>query len=421
VSPRLLESSGQVRRDLATMWAEPVDVVDARPSEARVLHTFAVLPSARRPRIVASDSLAATAATVRGFSHSTGILGRSARIVLAGAIRTGAAGLVFRDRLAVIASGGAEVDGGADSIITELSEIFGTDVLIAMSVGSVRANRKPVLHVVTPDGATLGFAKLALSPLARELVRAEAANLRLLAEHELEHLELPRVLHHGPWQTHELLVMTALHTPFRRRHRRDTVPVRAMGELAAFGGVSALPLAESPWFRGVVSAAAETSDPSARRFEGSLERLADRSGEQPVRFGSWHGDWGPWNMVWAGERVGLWDWERFTRGVPYGLDALHYALSGEPEKAQLSALRESAAKALAAFSVAPGEADLVLALYVTALTARFLPDSLTEHGAQLRSRVAGLLDLLEALLATGATHRAGAWQPARIGNAEAQR
>ena len=259
--------------------------------------------------------------------------------------------------------------------------------------------------VVTPDGETLGFAKLALSPLARRLVRAEAVNLRLLAEHDFEHLELPNVIHHGPWQEHELLVMTALHAPFRRRHGRDTLPVSAMAELAAFGGVSTLSLAESPWFGGVLSTAAEAADSSARRFERLLERLADRSGERAVRFGSWHGDWGPWNMVWAGERVRLWDWERFTGGVPLGLDALHYALAGEPERAQPSALRESAAKALAPFSVADEEADLLLALYVTALTARFLPDSLTEYGAQLRRRVVALLDLLEALPATGATRR----------------
>jgi hypothetical protein len=225
------------------MWAAPVDVVDTRASGARVLHTFTVLPSARRPRILASDSPAAAAATVRRFSHSNGVLGRSARIALAAAIRTGAAGLVFGDRLSVIAAQTAEAVGGADSIVAELAEIFGTEVLIAMSVGSARANRKPVLHVVAADGATLGYAKLALSPLARRLVRAEATNLRLLAGHDFEHLELPQVMHHGPWQEHELLVMTALPAPFRRRHRRDTLPVHAMAELAAFGGVSTLPLA----------------------------------------------------------------------------------------------------------------------------------------------------------------------------------
>ena len=427
MASRPLESSAQIRRDLSAMWAAPVDVVDEAGAEARssggtVLHTFAVLPSTRRPRIVSSGSPTAAAAAVRRFSHSTGILGRSARVALGAAIRSGAVGLVFRDRLAVI--GGAEGEGGAGSVVAALTEIFGTEVAIAMSVGSVRANRKPVLHVVTPEGATLGFAKLALSPLARRLVQAEAKNLRLLADHDFEHLELPRVIHHGPWQTHELLVMTALHAPLRRRHGRNTLPVHAMAELAEVGGVSTMPLAESSWFDGVLTASAETSDPSARRLERLLQRLAEHSGELAVRFGSWHGDWGPWNMVWAGDRVRLWDWERFAHGVPYGLDALHYALPAAPEDAQVAGLRAAAAKALASFSVAADEADLLLALYVTALTARFLPDSLTEHGAQLRPRVVGLLDLLEALPATGAGSRTAtsrSSEPARLDQEEVRR
>ena len=129
-------------------------------------------------------------------------------------------------------------------------------------------------------------------------------------------------------------------------------------------------------------------------------------------------------MVWAGDRVRLWDWERFAHGVPYGLDALHYALPAAPENAQVAGLRAVAAKALASFSVAADEADLLLALYVTALTARFLPDSLTEHGAQLRPRVVGLLDLLEALPATGAGRRAAtsrSSEPARLDQEEVRR
>ena len=44
----------------------------------------------------------------------------------------------------------------------------------------------------------------------------------------------------------------------------------------------------------------------------------------PVRHGSWHGDWTPWNMSRTGTRVLLWDWEHFAHGVPLGFDALHY-------------------------------------------------------------------------------------------------
>ena len=65
-------------------------------------------------------------------------------------------------------------------------------------------------------------------------------------------------------------------------------------------------------------------------------------------------------------------------------------------------------RALAPFSLDSRDADLLLPLYVTALCARFLPDSLTEHGQQLRSTVDGLLDLLERLLGAGPTRTVAA-------------
>jgi hypothetical protein len=92
--------------------------------------------------------------------------------------------------------------------------------------------------------------------------------------------------------------------------------------------------------------------------------------------------------------------------VPYGLDALYYSVPLTQAKANIAPLRESTVKALARLSLDRDEAELLFPLYVTALCARFLPDSLTEHGQQLRPRVAALLDLLERLLETGATRAA---------------
>lgn len=410
MSFRQLESPERLRSDLASLWASPVEIVEL-PRRVRVtppenhLHTFAVLPSTRRPRIVATDSRTALAATVRRFSHGTGLGARSARVGLATTIRLGALETLRPDRLAVLGTPGADGPEG-DSILSRLTEIFGTRVSIGMSVGAVRANRKPVLEVLSPRGSTLGFAKLGVSPLARSLVRDEAENLRLLAGHEFRQLELPRVIHHGTWHGRELLVMTALPTSFRRRRASTALPAQAMAELAGWEGTTVSPLSESLWFGRVRITAAEIRHPNAERFRSLLKRLGDRHGDDPLRLGSWHGDWGPWNMAWAGDRVRLWDWERFARGVPYGLDALYYALPLTGTRADPARLRRSAAEALEPFSLDATEADLLLPLYVTALCARFLPDSLTEHGAQLASTVAALLDLLEGLLDSGARRTA---------------
>jgi hypothetical protein len=61
---------------------------------------------------------------------------------------------------------------------------------------------------------------------------------------------------------------------------------------------------------------------------GMLARLADvlqaRYGEEVLSFGSWHGDWAPWNMAWREGSVAIWDWERSSHSVPVGLDAAHF-------------------------------------------------------------------------------------------------
>jgi hypothetical protein len=44
----------------------------------------------------------------------------------------------------------------------------------------------------------------------------------------------------------------------------------------------------------------------------------------PMSFGTWHGDWAPWNMEWVDGHLFVWDWERCHDGVPFGLDVVHF-------------------------------------------------------------------------------------------------
>jgi hypothetical protein len=54
-----------------------------------------------------------------------------------------------------------------------------------------------------------------------------------------------------------------------------------------------------------------------------LESL-DEAWGQEIPFGSWHGDWMPWNLLRSGTDLWVWDWERAASGVPVGLDAAHF-------------------------------------------------------------------------------------------------
>ena len=93
-------------------------------------------------------------------------------------------------------------------------------MLVSTHLGAARANRKPVLQLLTPRGQTAGFAKISVNPLTRDLILAERAALDTLATASLQALTVPRVLHHGQWQGREVLIMDALPVWRRRRALR---------------------------------------------------------------------------------------------------------------------------------------------------------------------------------------------------------
>jgi hypothetical protein len=84
----------------------------------------------------------------------------------------------------------------------------------------------------------------------------------------------------------------------------------------------------------------------------------------------------------------VWDWERFTLGVPMGFDAVHYELQrlvqGDPDAE--GAVERTVARApelLAPFDVPAEAAELTALLYLIDLAARYLADRQAEAGARL--------------------------------------
>ena len=139
------------------------------------------------------------------------------------------------------------VSPGTETIEAYLSAVLDSDVLISAHLGAARANRKPVLQLLTPRGETTGFAKVSINPLTRSLILAERATLDKLAAKHFDGLSIPRVLHHGQWQGHEVLVMSALPVWRRRKALRAGQLSAAMAEVAAVGGRSRAPLAGSAY------------------------------------------------------------------------------------------------------------------------------------------------------------------------------
>jgi hypothetical protein len=365
-----------------------------------------VLPSAGRPRLLVPSGRRASAAAVRRYGEPGSFRARAGSRVLALALAAGGASVGLGGRLRVSAGPGTGTgDPGAGTIEAYLRSVLGYEVLISTHLGAARANRKPVLQLLTPRGETAGFAKISVNPLTGDLIRAERAALDTLAAGDLRALTVPRVLHHGQWQGREVLVMTALPTWRRRRALRPGQLTAAMTELAGVGGRSRGPLAGSGYLDRLRARLADAPPGPDRAALGqALDALAAAGPE--LSFGAWHGDWTGWNMASTAGGLLVWDWERFAPGVPVGFDPLHFRLQSDvvrrrrpPAEAAAACVRDAAA-CLAPFGVPAGEARLTAVLYLAELSARYLADRQAEAGARLGRPGTWLIPAIEEAVRT---------------------
>jgi hypothetical protein len=367
---------------------------------------YIVVPNARRPRLlVPVGDRRIAAAAVRRYAEPQSRMARFKRDAVVAALVTGVSSVLLRDRLRVCAGTGPD-----DTIDAYLRAALGTDLRLSVHIGPARANRKPVLQLLTPDGQTLGFAKLGISALTRTLVRAEATALAAVSRAGLTSLVVPRVLHTGRWRDHEVLVQSAL--PVWHRRAPLTAPrlACAMREVAACCGSRRGGLRDSGyWTRLHGRLAAIAAHPEGMALLRAAERIVGTAGRVELTYGAWHGDWAPWNMASLADTLAVWDWERFTPGAPIGFDALHYALqrsiSIAPSRSSthdaaaqaVTAMMTQAPELLLPFGVVHRQAVEVTALlYLIDLATRYVADRQAEAGARLGVLGSWLLPVLVA-------------------------
>jgi hypothetical protein len=381
---------------LEVLWPAPA-LVSALPRLARPGRDgdggVVLLPSARAPRlIVPLRPRRVAAAAVRNFNTSSSpykqVLGRA----LALAVRFGAADLLG-GRLRI-----QYPDVGRHDIEAHLSEVLGQPAHVSVWVGPARAVRKPVLQVLDGRGATVAFAKVGIGEFTRHLVRAEAEAVGFLGAVSWQVLQVPIVLHAATWRGNELLVQSAL--PRGSSNGSQRLVGRAMDELARVKGVTRSPLRDSAYWRELGERVAQLPEHGfGIRLRDALRRLESAAGDIELEYGSWHGDWAPWNMTVTADRVCVWDWERFETGVPVGFDAVHCAVHG-PVVAGTRPAAESFAHTLArvgeifaAHGTARLPALLTVWLYAVDLAARYVIDGELEAGRTRMSRFDNWLDV----------------------------
>ena len=344
---------------------------------------YVVVPNARRPRLlVPSGPRRVAAAAVRRYAEPQSRAARLKRDAVVATLRTGASAMLLRDRIRVTGPASESIDG-------YLCAALGRDVALSVHIGPARANRKPVLQLIGPDGDTLGFAKVGTGPLTQRLVRAETSALTALGTAGLTRLTVPGVLHAGQWRGRPILVQSALPVWLPRAPLTPRRLTAAMLDIAGCCGFTSGPLAASAYWaelRGRIAAVADRSEGAALASVASL--VTSSAGEAVLRYGSWHGDWAPWNMANVADALLVWDWERFAQGVPMGFDAVHHELqqhiqSTPDAAAAVAATVARAGDLLAPFGVPAAARELTALLYLIDLAARYLTDRQAEAGARL--------------------------------------
>ena len=210
------------------------------------------------------------------------------------------------------------------------------DVRLAFYVGVPAPHRKVTAQVLTPDGKTLAYAKIATSPLAQEAVETERRTLLRLAESEGLRGSVPEVLGWFGWQGGSTLLITMgpprpgprrlspAHSDFCARvfHSFEEQKIFARSPMWARMSETWLRLQHSP------------SEALPVRLGLALERLHDELGPVLIPFSLAHGDFAPWNTRVGPRSLFVFDWERATGGmIPlydvFNFQALQAALQGQ--------------------------------------------------------------------------------------------
>jgi hypothetical protein len=358
-----------------------------------------VLPAAGRPKLIVPAGRTAAAAAVRRYGEPGSAKAILATKALAVMLAAGL-GWALGDRLVVA------VPGHAQAIESYLAELAGQPVALSMHIGAARANRKPVLQLLTQAGDTIGFAKIGINPLTAELVTREHAALRRLATAGLTKLRPPGVLARGSWNGLEVLLLDALPVWLGRRRLTDDRLAAALAELARSAGTYRSTLAASGYIERLLGRLGWMFDHGdvggAERLRALITRFADVAGASRLTFGCWHGDLTRWNLACTRAGLLVWDWERFDVGVPVGFDALHYWLQARAVR-QSRDPADTAARCVASapalldpFGVGPAEARLTALAYLAELSARYLADRQEDAGARLGAPERWLMPAIDA-------------------------
>ncbi len=356
-----------------------------------------VVPNARSVRLLVPEQRRAAAAAMRRYSAAISTRELVKRLLVGGALRV-TGGRLLPDRVRIAGPAG-------ESLQSHLGDVLGERVSVSVGIGSVRANRKPVLGVFDRQGRAVAYVKVGDSPVATANVRREADALATVGARTWAVLEPPALLHSGSWNGMHVLVISALSSsPWQGRKSEWRIPDAAMAELAGAFDKGPMALAETPMWRRCLGALDLLFDQEMQtKLASALDRVADGVGDRSVQVGAWHGDFTPWNMARRRGRVQLWDWERFETGVPVGLDRMHYAVNVMTRRRGFDAAAITEGLSIGGATMVPlATRDAIAAAYLVSLACRYLLAAQGPGGDAIVDNALAVLSTLTTVAGTSA-------------------
>jgi hypothetical protein len=219
---------------------------------------------------------------------------------------------------------------------TKLASVVGVEaVRLAFYLGVPAPHRKVTAQVLTPNGKTLAYAKIATSPLAQAAVNTERRALLRLSESAGLQGTVPKVLGSLDWHEGTILLIT-MGPPRPGPRGLSSVHLRFCTQVFQSFRVQQT-FVESPmWTRmSEIWLRLQHSSPETlpTNLGPALERLHDELGPVSMPLSLAHGDFAPWNTRLGARSLFVLDWERASEGMSplydaFNFQALQAALQG---------------------------------------------------------------------------------------------
>jgi hypothetical protein len=178
---------------------------------------------------------------------------------------------------------------------------------------------------MSSDGIPKACVKIGETPLAIERIKNEANVLKLLVNgYQLSGIRYPKCLYEGDIGKAYVMIQTPV--PFEGKNGSKYFNNDYAEVLRALINDTLVKkkFVESEFYNSLKSGVENYTLSYRDVLQNGLDYLEKALGDKEITFALAHADFAPWNMVWKGKEVFIYDWESANLEAPAGIDLVHF-------------------------------------------------------------------------------------------------